>query len=1005
VKRIALGLAGACLLAGWLRGQALENASLQVAIATESGALAVTDKRFGYTWRQEAPAEPVFAPDAKWVLPAVPATPVIDGDLADWPAAQVVTLDHTMTADARDVRDDADCSATIRLCRAGEKAVYLAATVRDDALVFRSDRPEEWHGDSVEFWLGPRNFGFYLLEGQCRAICWAQRELAADCAGVIKPVPGGWQLEARIGLDHMPDVAGAFRQGQAVPMAIGINDADDKAGRQGQIYAPRGYVHRRIDTYAAGLSGVEPAAGRALRLASGFHGETWQVTGKLTGVLTGTWVSETLAETPMTVRFALAEAAPDLSVTLEMPADSTCGRISYPLPMSGDTADGVALIPRDEGFMVRADDTRRQWSVGTPSMPWIGFTHLRQGHGFIMINETPDDVTLMTGRSYGKVGVYDRWEPSMGTFGYPRRVLYSFLAQGRHVAVAKRYRQYALEHGILKTLREKEAANPNFGLLRGAVDIYGGYGEGFLTVLKDAGIDRAIIHGENALAKAHEMGYVTSLYDIYTDLHPPESPRSKWERNRYYRHPEDTIKTPDGKPRWGWDHEFAPDRKTVLFPSHIACSSRQLWNMKQKIPAAIAGRPFRARFLDCTTAAGLFECYDPAHRMTQTQDRELRGEMFAYLWELSLIPGSERGRWWAMPWIGYMEGIQSTGDFRDTDISGWPIDRPARATEAYLTTELGPAYRLPLFSLVFHECALTTWWWGDQNHRIPEVWARKDLIQVLYGSTPLWFLSKPNEAFFYSNFDRFARCYEHVCRWQRTVADAELLDHEILSDDMALQRTAFAGGWSVTANLGADPKTMADGRSLPGYHYVLSGPLGVDTPLPLGRIVDPGVHWQPAPAQELPLNGDFERFGTMGWDGTAGIQVSLSTDGGHSGRGALRLSGRNDDSFGLASGRTKAMAAGERWRLTAWMRIDRISRLDTKPCLKVQLDSQGRYVTNVFTTSYDTGRLGTWQSLELTFVVPPDKGIDEGRICIEKRLRVPLEVDLRVDDISLTKAE
>lgn len=45
--------------------------------------------------------------------------------------------------------------------------------------------------------------------------------------------------------------------------------------------------------------------------------------------------------------------------------------------------------------------------------------------------------------------------PECGKPGYPRRVRFVFFDRGGYVAMAKRYRAYATERGLVKTFREK----------------------------------------------------------------------------------------------------------------------------------------------------------------------------------------------------------------------------------------------------------------------------------------------------------------------------------------------------------------------------------------------------------------------------------------------------------------------------------------------------------------------------------------------------------------------
>jgi len=981
----------------------LENPALRVELRSDTGRFDVLDRRCGHWWRQDAAPLPP-APVA-WTIRERTGAVVVDGQLDEWPDGPAIAIDHSMTADDKDIRDDADSSARVRFLW-DKDALYMAAEVRDDKPAVESKLPGEWESDCVELWIGSQHLGFFRRGGRDVVVCWTNRALAERCRSAAQVTENGWRVEARIPLGDLPGLSERLRQGGAIELAVGVDDADDPQdpkGRQSQIFAPPGYKHSRVETFA--LASLADGQGRATGPApapqrDGFTGKTVErEPADRSCVVQGTWLPKGRAAVPMAIRYALAENAPDLFITIEAPADSVPGDVIYPEAFAADPPDGRLLVPQDEGYMVPVTAKGYdRWLTANPSMPWFGVTHLKRGHGFIAIFETPDDVAIRGRNAHGHLGAAPLWRPSMRVFGGARRVLYSFCDTGRYVSLAKRYRHYARRHGFLRTFAEKAKENGNVKRLPGVVDIYGHHGVPFLEFLHRLGIDRAIIHGGKGevLDETNRRGYVSSRYDIYTDLYDPATPRGKWERCRFYSFPADCIKKKDGSLRWGWCHQKDKDGK-VVYPSYLACTSRRIWNMKKKIPADLEENHYLARFLDCETAAGLHECHDPAHRMTRGDDRRLRAKAFEYVWSLGLMVGSERGKWWGVPWACYYEGIQSTGSFKDTGISGWPIDRPAHTTPKYLYTELSPEHRLPLFELVYHDCVLTTWWWGDQNHRIPEVWARKDLIQVLYGTMPLWFLSTRNMPFFYRNRDRFRLCYDHVCRWHRAVAFDEMTDHRHLSDDLALQESRFASGLRVVANLGEKPQALPDGRVLPGYHYLLDGPPPEGVSLPLGKPIDPGIGWTPAGTAKT-LNPDFE-LGLWGWRAAKGMELTEATKQPHSGKVSARLHGTSQTGYSYASGLSVPVREGERWRLSGWMRVDAISNTAARPSFKFCLLADKKYVTNIFTPQYDTTRLGTWQKLEVAFPIPTGKGVTTGHVAVEKRTTESAQADLAIDGI------
>jgi hypothetical protein len=114
--------------------------------------------------------------------------------------------------------------------------------------------------------------------------------------------------------------------------------------------------------------------------------------------------------------------------------------------------------------------------------------------------------------------------------------------------------------------------------------------------------------------------------------------------------------------------------------------------------------------------------------------------------------------------------------------------------------------------LVYHDCVVAQWYWGDYNNKLPKLWDRRDLINVLYGTPPMFML---NRKLWQERQERFVRSYRTTAPVARATGYAEMLSHRWLTADHAVQETRFAGGVTVTVNLGDRPYTLADGIELP----------------------------------------------------------------------------------------------------------------------------------------------------------------------------------------------
>ena len=121
--------------------------------------------------------------------------------------------------------------------------------------------------------------------------------------------------------------------------------------------------------------------------------------------------------------------------------------------------DTMLVIPMNEGISVPADDpsfdTRRLVAYGGHGI-CMAFWAVTDGEASQMaIIETPDDAAIRLQRSADRLCVQPEWDAQKGQFGYDRRLRYVFLDRGGYVAACKRYRAYAREHGLVKTLSQK----------------------------------------------------------------------------------------------------------------------------------------------------------------------------------------------------------------------------------------------------------------------------------------------------------------------------------------------------------------------------------------------------------------------------------------------------------------------------------------------------------------------------------------------------------------------
>jgi hypothetical protein len=73
----------------------------------------------------------------------------------------------------------------------------------------------------------------------------------------------------------------------------------------------------------------------------------------------------------------------------------------------------------------------------------------------------------------------------------------------------------------------------------------------------------------------------------------------------------------------------------------------------------------------------------------------------------------------------------------------------------------------------------------------------------------------------------FLRTYRNTCKLHEVVAGTEMLSHEFLTADRAVQRTRFSGGTTVVVNFGSEPYRARLGKRtllLPRNGFAVEGP-------------------------------------------------------------------------------------------------------------------------------------------------------------------------------------
>ncbi|HUT92807.1 MAG TPA: glycoside hydrolase [Thermoguttaceae bacterium] len=536
--------------------------------------------------------------------------------------------------------------------------------------------------------------------------------------------------------------------------------------------------------------------------------------------------SDGAMEVQATIRLdpQLPEVVVELAATGEMLTS-----LAFPAPFV--TGPGTFLVmPVNEGISYPVDDESlkpmHSYLYGGHGlcMGWWGVTD--GDRGLMAVVETPDDAAVRVPRVDGLLCLAPEWVPQKREFGPLRRIRYVFFDAGGYVAMCKRYREHSKNVGLFKTLAEKREANESVDLLVGAVNVWCWDRDpvGMCREMQSLGIRRVLWSHRSSpedLREMNALGVLTSRYDIFQDtMNPANFPKlrgvhSDWTTEAW---PDDLMLGPDGDWTRGWR---VKGKDGEWYPCGALCDRQAVEYARRRVPPELQTHRYACRFIDTTTASPWRECYHPDHPMTRSESRHWKMELLRYMSEeCGLVTGSETGHEAAVPYVHYFEGMLSLGPYRVPDSGRAMIEPWLEVPERVAKFQTGHFYRLPLWELVYHDCVVAQWYWGDYNNKLPALWDRRDLLGALYGTPPMFMFNRP---IWEANRDRFVRSYETAAPVARATGYAEMLSHRWLTADHAVQETRFAGGVTVTVNFGDEPFTLPDGTVLAPLSHRVEG--------------------------------------------------------------------------------------------------------------------------------------------------------------------------------------
>ena len=492
----------------------------------------------------------------------------------------------------------------------------------------------------------------------------------------------------------------------------------------------------------------------------------------------------------------------EIRLTLVEDTDSAITPFVFPGGLDLEPND-ILLIPHFEGFRLRADDELPFPSVlsATGTGLSMAFCGVLRGDDYLLMAIISNlDARLKLERIDGIIKPAVEWLPEKGKFGYKRELRF-LTGRGGITELCMAYRKIAAEKGFIKPFSERIKETPSISALMGAANVWLWNDDAMDKLysadavyrkptreqineririareMKAAGMDHVLwsVFDENVdaeeLKAVKELGFITSFYDIYTDVIPdedadliPDTRRIRCETRRSC-YPDGILRDGGGNMVSAWqlmgkDGSFH-DQKRICDRAAVECLRR---NLDEQMRPERAESLLDGRFLD-VQCVSVHECYDKKHPMTRREAFNYKRELLEELHKKGLFAGTEVGCEDAVTAFDYNEGMLSPAEVR-------AYDAGRRMTHIYRGDQIDPKlrdymlsdwYRVPLWELVYHDCVQSYWYWGDSTNCAPELIGKRDWFCELWGLPPIY-------SFKVSDWDELKELI--IASYRRTVPSA-----------------------------------------------------------------------------------------------------------------------------------------------------------------------------------------------------------------------------------------
>jgi len=439
------------------------------------------------------------------------------------------------------------------------------------------------------------------------------------------------------------------------------------------------------------------------------------------------------------------------------------------------------------------------------SQPWWGLTDLNRAmRARLDTFRLPD---TRTGRDDETV------------YAVPLRINYAFFTEGGYLGLAKEYRSdFLRSHPDLRPLNERLTDRPALSVLKDGVYVYL-WGKDpaedlkLVEEMKAAGIERgvAIFYGRHPVDRAlgdgiKKSGWVMGMYQMPTGNLFQVSKNRGWPK---------ALLTGRLDP----DRFFANSNRKAW---ERVCGKYVLSGWMEKAKARIQECGVQLFYFD-TLVVQLAPCLHPDHPSTIEENQQARREILRRTRALGMVVGSGEALspTWALPDVDFFEGLMSLRTYADTPLKIPSGDYETDMGDDYrkqAATALDETRRIPLYQLAFHDYVAGTWVWRDTNYQsTPFVW-KKDLFNVLYGTMPMWHITR---SLWESRKAELVASYRNIASVRERIGFAEMVGHGWLTADRSVQFTDWDTGDRVIVNFGDDPFVRLPKQPVPPRSFVV----------------------------------------------------------------------------------------------------------------------------------------------------------------------------------------